>query len=155
MNKFVFCTVFCICVFNVSLLNAQEFNLFQWEYRVLVLSADEKSSQAQEQIAVLEDHFDAMEERELIVLRLTNRVLRKVDGLSPFPFQTKILENRQERRYLESIFSRDELVDGSLRVSLVGLDGQIKQVWDDVVRPTEVFEAIDAMPMRQRELDVQ
>ena len=133
--------------------NAQTFDALKWDNRVPVLSADDNSSQAQEQITLLEEYFDEIEERELIVLHLNNRVLQKIDALSPFPFQTKILENREERRYLESIFPRDGIGEGNLGVTLVGFDGEIKERWEGVVDPSEIFDAIDAMPMRQRELE--
>ena len=134
---------------------AQQFDLLQWDYRVLVLSADEDSSDAEEQVLLLGGHLEAIEEREIMVLRLTSQVLRKVDGVSPFPFQTQILESRQERRYLEGVFPRDVFGDGALSVTLVGFDGGVKRVWDGVVEPKEIFEAIDSMPMRQRELSAQ
>lgn len=154
MMRFIL-SIFAFLTLSITQVSAQTFDALKWEYRVLVLSADENSPQAQEQILVLGDFTDEMETRELIVLRLTNRVLRKVEGLSPFPFQTKILENREERRYLESIFPRDVFGEGNLSVSLVGFDGGVKQSWDGVVNPQEILDAIDAMPMRQRELNAQ
>ena len=146
---------FIVLTLFLSFASAQTFDALKWDNRVLVLSADAASSQAQEQIAILEEHFGAMEERELIVLRLNNRVLEKVEGLSPFPFQTKILENREERRYLESLFPRDDIGEGNVSVTLVGFDGEIKERWEGVVEPIQIFETIDAMPMRQRELNAQ
>ena len=135
--------------------NAQSYDALKWENRVLVLSADENSPQAREQVLLLSDYLDEMEERELIVLRLNNSVLRKVDELSPFPFETRILEDDGERRYLQSLFASEGFLDGALRVTLVGFDGGLKEFWDGVVEPSEIFEAIDAMPMRQRELNQQ
>ncbi|NCT40458.1 MAG: DUF4174 domain-containing protein [Alphaproteobacteria bacterium] len=135
--------------------SAQSFDALKWQNRVLVLSADENSPQVLEQIALLRDYVPEMEERELIVLQLTSQVLRKVDDLSPFPYQTRILENGQERRYLETLFSRDVVIEGELSVTLVGLDGEIKEFWSGVVEPSEIFDVIDAMPMRQREIDAQ
>jgi len=132
---------------------AQSFDSLKWENRVLVLSADDNSPQAREQILLLSDFYQDMEDRELIVLRLTSQVLRKVDELSPFPFQTQILENSQHRRYLQSLFSSEGFLDGGLRVTLVGIDGELKEMWDGVIEPAEIFEAIDAMPMRQREIN--
>ena len=132
--------------------NAQNFDALKWENRVLVLSADEHAAIVEEQIALLSDFYDEMEVRELLTLRLTSQVLRKVEPLSPFPFQTKILENRQERRYLEALFARDDLGEGGLSVTLVGLDGEVKERWEGVVDPQEIMDAIDVMPMRQREL---
>jgi len=134
---------------------AQTFDALKWDHRVLVLSADEDSSQAQEQIILLSEFMSELEERELIVLRLNNSVLRKIDELSPFPFQTQILDNREERRYLESIFPRDDIGEGNMGVTLVGFDGEIKERWEGVVEPSDVFDVIDAMPMRQRELGAQ
>lgn len=132
---------------------AQVFPSLQWNNRVLVLHAvSEYQSLGGEQVAMLSSYAAEMEERELIVLNLTSRVLEKVPNLSPFPFETRILDDREERRYLLSQFGGDDLLAG-LRVSLVGLDGEIKQRWDGVVEPSEIFDAIDAMPMRMREIE--
>ena len=39
-----------------------------------------------------------------------------------------------------------------LTVILVGKDGQEKKRWNRLVQPDEIFPVIDAMPMRQREM---
>ena len=129
----------------------ETFDWVQWNNRVLVLSASNNSPQADEQILLFSDHLDAIEERELIILRLTGQVFGKVPGLSPFPFETKIFENGQERRYLQSLFTAE--FGDDLQITLVGFDGEIKQVWHGVVEPADVFDVIDTMPMRQQELN--
>ena len=126
------------------------FQSLKWNNRVLVLSAGERAGDMQEQVLLFEPLFDDLEERDLIVLQLRSQVLEKVPDLSPFPFETKILENRQERRYLEDLFQSDIDV---LKVSLIGLDGEIKSSWEGVTDPQEIFDAIDAMPMRKRDIN--
>ena len=41
---------------------------------------------------------------------------------------------------------------GKWAVALVGKDGEVKARWSSIVDPGRVFERIDAMPMRQREI---
>ncbi|MEM1086768.1 MAG: DUF4174 domain-containing protein [Pseudomonadota bacterium] len=41
---------------------------------------------------------------------------------------------------------------GNRGVSLVGKDGGVKKKWPAAVRAEAVFDAVDAMPMRQREM---
>lgn len=137
-------------MFGVQASYAQAiFKSLKWHNRVLVLSVGDDVNEAEEQIFLFQPFADEIEERELIVLRLNTQVLEKVPDLSPFPFQTKILDSRQDRRYFEGLFKSDI---NELKVSLIGLDGEVKQIWDGVVEPQKVFDAIDAMPMRQREL---
>ena len=127
------------------------FQFLQWNNRVLVLNAPEDAPSMDEQIALLGQSLAEIEERELIVLRLRTQVLEPVSYLSPFPFEAKILDDREERRYLQSLFVGGE----DIRLTLIGLDGEIKGRWDGVTDPFLVFDAIDSMPMRQRALEEQ
>ena len=127
------------------------FQALQWNNRVLVLNAPEDAPSIDEQIALLGQSLAEIEERELIILRLRTQVLEPVPDLSPFPFEAKILDDREERRYLQSLFVGDE----DMRLTLIGLDGEIKERWDGVTDPLLIFDAIDAMPMRQRALNDQ
>ena len=122
------------------------FPSLKWHNRVLVLSVGDNISDVEEQISLFRPLLAEIEDRELLILRLNAQVLEKVPDLSPFPFQTRILDDAKDRRYLEGIFKSD--ING-LKVSLIGLDGGLKQSWDGVVSPDVVFEVIDAMPLRQ------
>jgi hypothetical protein len=127
------------------------FNSLKWYNRVLVMHAPEEALlDLQTQVALFQGVVPELEERDLLVLNLRSQVLEKVPDLSPFPFDAKILENRQERRYLEGLFVSD--ID-ALKITLIGLDGEIKESWSGVIEPAVIFEAIDTMPMRQRELE--
>ena len=42
-----------------------------------------------------------------------------------------------------------------MTVVLIGKDGEEKQRWNRVVDPQELFDLIDAMPMRKKEIDQQ
>lgn len=133
--------------------NAQTvFQSLKWNNRILVLHAPEGSSFMAEQLALFDGFLEDIEDRELVVLRLRLDIIEAVPNLSPFPFEARVLDNRQQRRYMESLFASDGLSGEELRVTLVGLDGDIKQSWDGVIEPSVIFNEIDAMPMRQREL---
>ena len=140
-----------ILLFTVGVQAQTVFNSLKWYNRVIVLHAPQDEELAFEaQVALFQDVVPALEERDLLVLHLRSQVLEKVPDLSPFPFDTKILENRQERRYLEGLFVSE--VD-EMKLTLIGLDGEVKESWEGVTEPAVIFEAIDAMPMRQRELE--
>ena len=142
--------LFIVLLFLTLPVQAQAvFSELKWNNRVLVLSAGDDQGALEEQIFMLRDVIDGLEERELIVLELRSRVLEQVDGLSPFPFEARILDSRQERRYLQSLFQSDF---DQFKLTLIGLDGEVKEVWEEVTVPEDIFAVIDAMPMRQNEL---
>lgn len=148
LNIFGWLLFGAILLFGAQASNADViFKSIKWHNRVLVLSVGEDVGEVEEQISLLESFAADIETRELIVLRLNTKVLERVPELSPFPFQTQILESRQERRYYDDLFKSDI---NELRVSLVGLDGEMKQQWDGVVAPQDVFDMIDETPVDEK-----
>ena len=73
-------------------------------------------------------------------------------ALSSFPFDNRVIEGHDRQKYLQSRLRTD---DDVFSVVLVGLDGETKQVWNTVVDPQEIFDVIDAMPMRERVMNAQ
>ncbi|MEN0042042.1 MAG: DUF4174 domain-containing protein [Pseudomonadota bacterium] len=115
----------------------------QWEKRVLLLFAKSRSDASLDrQVDVLRDFRFELEDRDLIVLRTagseeTRAAIGYVDLRRGSARQLR-------RRYVPE--------SSRLTVVLIGKDGQEKQRWNRLVQPEEIFEVIDAMPMRQREM---
>ena len=128
------------------------FDTLQWKNRVLVITGPDITEQYVEQVDLLANVRDGLDERAVIVLRYEDRALDKIEGLSSFPFDNRVIEGHDRQKYLQSRLRTD---DDVFSVVLVGLDGETKQVWNTVVDPQEIFDVIDAMPMRERVMNAQ
>jgi monofunctional biosynthetic peptidoglycan transglycosylase len=53
---------------------------------------------------------------------------------------------------VRALRERWDLADSEWSLTLVGKDGEVKRRWDDLVEAQEVFDIIDAMPMRRHEM---
>lgn len=142
--------VFILPISAYAQSNTAIFKSLKWNNRVLVMSGDESSGPFLEQYLILADDVKGLEGRELIVLHLQSQSIGKVKDLSPFPFQTEILEENNERRFFEQ---RLGIRSDRFSMVLIGLDGQVKETWDQVTALSEIYDVIDAMPMRQDELN--
>lgn len=116
----------------------------QGKNRVLLLFAKSRSDASLDrQVDVLRDYRSELRERDLLVLRTAGREeTRAAIGYTSL--------NRGSARALRQRFAPES---NRLTVVLVGKDGQEKERWNRVVQPEEIFKLIDAMPMRQREMN--
>jgi hypothetical protein len=58
-----------------------------------------------------------------------------------------------KRKYDYSTEVDRQLFDGDyFQIKLIGLDGTVKQTSLEILMPQDIFEIIDAMPLRQMEL---
>lgn len=115
----------------------------QWKKRVVLLFAKSRSDAGlDKQVDLLREVRPDMSERDIIVMRTAgSEETRAVIGYTSLRSGT----GRQLRaKYKPS--------ERGLTVILLGKDGGEKQRWNRVVRPEELFQTIDAMPMRQREM---
>lgn len=126
------------------------FDRQQWVHRVLVITGPEDDPLYLEQFELLEGEIDGLEVRDIVVVRHEDETLDKVEGLDSFGFRNRVIRDAEERRYLQNRLKTD---DDVFSVVLVGLDGEVKQVWGSVVAPQEIFDAVDAMPIRAREIE--
>ena len=134
------------------------FDAVVWENRVLVITGAADDELFLEQLALLEEAYDGMEERDLIPVHYKDRSVKQIAGLSPFEFRyNRILRTSSEQLYMQQRLGGDIDTedDDAFSVILVGLDGQPKEIWREVVDPDEIFDSIDAMPIRVRELQDQ
>ena len=115
----------------------------QWKNRVLLLFAKSRSDASLDrQVDLLRDYRTELRDRDLIVLRTAGREeTRAAIGYTDL--------GRGTARQLRQRFAPES---SRLTVIVVGKDGQEKKRWNRLVQPDEIFPVIDAMPMRQREM---
>lgn len=119
----------------------------RWEHRLLFVFAP---SDAAEPLSVQEEAFEGHDagfrERDLLLLTMTGEAtgtLREAPGA-----ETRPLTEAAIRR----LYDHFGVPTDAFRVLLVGKDGTEKRRDAEPVATRSVFDTIDAMPMRQREL---
>lgn len=118
----------------------------RWEHRVLVIFVpDGDEERLEEQEDRLAGSDEGFRDRDLLLLTVheSEGHVRKTPGAEPL-FLTEAAVNRLYQRF-------DVPVD-DFRVILVGKDGTEKRRAVSPVDTRSIFDTIDGMPMRQREL---
>ncbi len=117
----------CIFAFLSKTVQAQDLSSYQWDKRpVLVFTKSASHQEYKQQIQVLNAAQSALAERDVVVL-----VDAKPETLSD----------------LRMTFMPEDFL-----FVLIGKDGSVKYRSEEPVSTTKLFEIIDAMPMRQREM---
>lgn len=112
----------------------------RWNARVVIIaSAISDDARARAQRAALAGASAGLEERRTIILSAWR------DGVDLTPDQPGFAASGSE--VLNAIEALSDF-----EVLLVGLDGGVKQRWRSPIDAATLFQAIDAMPMRQDEL---
>lgn len=115
-----------------------------WSERLLVLSEPRRrggvSIEATLMLGAFWRDLAALSDRELRVVHLFGNDAGWIAG--------RELDSKAVRA-LRQAWNLDA---DPFQIALVGKDGGVKETWTEVVTPAQVFELIDAMPMRRREL---
>ncbi len=124
-----------IFLFMSSTLEGQDLNDFRWKNRLLLLMESEGDLvNTKEQLALLSTFEEDIKARELVILVFDGEVIRdkdlKVTAINPEGIPYKDFQG----------------------VLLFGKDGGIKLKEPFTVAPILIFDLIDSMPMRQREI---
>jgi hypothetical protein len=117
----------------------------RWEHRLLFVFAPAEARRT-DQADRLDGHDEGFRDRDLLLLVLTGAedgILRATPGAEPRP-----LTDAAVRR----LYDRFDVPADAFRVILVGKDGTEKRRNAEPVSVRSVFDTIDAMPMRQREM---
>lgn len=115
---------------------------YQWHYRaLLIFTPIEQHPHFQQQISLLEGEEDGLQERDLRLVYLLQDGESHVD-------QALIPETIANQIRLQFAVE-----PGEFAVILVGKDGTQKHRYSKPISPEELFAAIDAMPMRQYEME--
>ena len=111
----------------------------RWSRRLLVLTAEGPEAAVQRSLVAAEQ--EGLEDRDLTVF-IVGAEVEVVAGnrlTDPVPPAAAF-----RRRF--------DLPDGDFQVVLIGKDGGVKARWSEPVSPSAVFDLVDAMPMRMREM---
>ena len=121
---------------------------WRWNRRVVLAAGSE--SDLSRQATLVGADWTGWGERDLELVLLTRGggliVERFVDGGPVGNTFDATVETGLERR-----FDLEPVSDG-LQVVLIGKDGGVKARWSEPVSPSAVFDLVDAMPMRMREM---
>ena len=109
---------------------------FQWKNRVFVVFADKDNARAARQENQLLADRSALDERDLVVLKISGATVRPLFGAADG------LDGEAIRRDLEAA----EI--GEFASFLVGKDGTVKLKVSEPITDRELFAIIDSMPMR-------
>ena len=124
-----------IFLFMSSTLEGQSLNDFRWKNRLLLLMEPQGDLvNTRDQLALLSTFEQDIKARELVILVFDGEVIRdkdlKITAIKP-----------------------DNITDKDFKgVLLLGKDGGIKLKEPFTVAPILIFDLIDSMPMRQREM---
>jgi len=120
---------------------------YQWEHRLLFVFAPSETTDAR---AAQEEQFEGRDagfrDRDLLLLTLRDTdegTLREGPGADP---------QRLTPVAVERLYDRFDVPADAFRVVLVGKDGTEKRRDAEPVTTRSIFDTIDAMPMRQREM---
>jgi len=130
-----------IVLFFPGGVNALDLDNYQWQNRLLLLFAPAEENAAY--IAAAEEiaaNSAQVVDRDLVVIHVVE------NGLSPAEGRPL---SRSESQRLRDRFS---IRPGRFTAVLIGKDGGVKRVQKDALDLQEIFDRIDAMPMRQREM---
>ncbi len=122
---------------NTLMLNLQS---YQWKNRLLLVFApSENTPEYQQQMQLFSNQTAEFVDRDLLLIELFSNGTSRINGK---PINPEDVTSIKQQFNIGDEFS----------VILVGKDGTAKRREMTPVEPTAIFQQIDAMPMRQREM---
>ena len=122
---------------------AEPFSLgsLRWEKRPLLLfGAGERDPALRKQLDAVESAREGFAERDMVLIVVLGEGTSRIEG------RPLSLEDAQQ---LRAFF---EIENNEFALRLVGKDGDVKRASETVVAMRDIYDQIDAMPMRQQEL---
>jgi len=115
---------------------------YQWRKRVLVVSGPAQDQQkVQDQLEAVSATREAFEERDMVLVVLRNDAASTAGD--------RFLTGEEVDTVREAL----DMPPEAFALRLVGKDGTVKLSRGEAVPMTEIYELIDSMPMRQREME--
>lgn len=123
-----------------STISAQDLSEHLWKERVvLVYTEDQSSERFTKQLDELKSDMEGLDDRKLVLYSFTPTHVRK--GWENGEWEVR---NGTLNKFRES--------EENFEVVLLGLDGRVKLRQDQLLTRDRLYNTIDRMPMRQREL---
>lgn len=140
--KYIFPLLVLLVSMNCSKAQIENLQDFQWKNRLLIIYAgDKQASTLENQLDAIRVAEEGYEERDLLVIILKD--------------QTVTIWNSSASHHLKFDDITDQLsiaTDKSYVNLLIGKDGRVKLRDETLIANKKLFNTIDAMPMRQREM---
>lgn len=125
---------------------AFDLNTYQWKNRLLLVFAPSENSPAyQRQMQLFQGQQAGFKERDLLLVELLTESTSRAYGQTLDDARARSQSVREAR-------SRFHVAPQDFQVILVGKDGTAKRRESNPIQPEVIFNEIDAMPMRQREM---
>ncbi len=138
--------IFCFLMLGlctITTMEAQDLSIHQWENRVLLLLVeDTQNFSYQAQLSILKSQEKALKDRKILVYHLQASQYKK--GL-----------NGEEWIISQGVFQQYKSSTAPFEIVLLGLDGGVKLQQSKLLPAQDLFNLIDQMPMRKRELKKQ
>ena len=131
-----------------STLRAQEnpIESYRWKHRILLLIRDAKSNTSyQEQLVALGEIDSEFEARKLLVVDVRKNGYRTINA-------GETGQEKEAWNSSTSLYATYGLREEAFCIVLIGLDGGVKLQQIERVTRRELFDIIDAMPMRRAEI---
>lgn len=123
----------------------QDLEKHKWTNRILIVkSVDAESNKYQEQVKEFTNSTEELIDRKLILYKIVEENFT----LTVYKNSTLNSSGKVSRKLAESILNEKE----NFEIILIGLDGGIKLQKTEVLTKQELFNTIDAMPMRRNEI---
>ena len=133
--------VLAVLTFAIAQVSEAGMQRFQWQDRPLVVIAPGPDHPAlRRQVEIARSHADGWRERHMVTIVVAGDAPVTVDGT-----QAKDLTNADLR-------ARYGVTGKAFAAILVGKDGTEKLRHDAAIPASKLFQTIDAMPMRRREM---
>ena len=144
-----FLTLFLLYILFIPVAIAQndpltdvDLSVLRWQNRVLVIfSGDIESAEYQAQLQLIIDHREGITDRELKVISIFEGDNSNIDGTNLSSSSVNLIKNRFETK------------KNTFRFILIGKDGAVKLDSPETVSMDVLFNRIDQMPMRRREMN--
>ena len=127
-------------LFSFQIMNSQDISKYQWKNRLVIISAENADAPlVKDQKRELEKDPKALKDRKLKVILATPGQ------------QREILPEKLSVKTSSLYSTLNE--NGDFQVFLIGLDGNVKLEQRGILGLNTLFQTIDAMPMRQAEMN--
>ena len=114
---------------------------YQWKHRLLLLFAPSpRAPNYEQQVQLLADCEDDLDARDLLVFHLFQ------EG------QSRLRQEQMDEAQAAMLRTRFGVGEDDFQLILIEKDGTEQRRDDTPVKPEALFEQIDALPIRQREL---
>lgn len=132
--------VFFTIIFMTITLKAQNLKKHQWDHRIILVMADSFENESlRKQVTEFNKYPNDISERKIIFYEVTPQYYKKVDN-------DNVVELGQS-----TLFDQYQEAKNKFIILLIGLDGGVKEKYQEFQSAQTIFDRIDTMPMRQRE----